>query len=487
MLHQVNLYDLQLLLKRPRPCSFDGCESEASRPIKRHRQQPSIAAAPNHPLDRSSRPSRSEPAPLTPPESSQYLNKSCFRDKVPLPETSTNCHIEAWLEGVRPRRNSLPCRREYEDSDTDIEQRPSARRNSCPPRTENSGPDIGKGQRPLMTVLQQMSRSDSRKQNLGAGSVSSARSSSESTSHADYRKILRNNGVHIDYTGVRIPEELRGFLDLHILKERSTKLSAEAISRAVETALKTADDPEYNIYNLTNTAMFPIKRPDIGCGGNTPWLSDALPRNTIYPASLAAPKADIHLGYLTDQDSDWQVAENAVIDHRVAKRLTQPAKGNCFPFCLFELKSEAMGSNLWQAENQAAGGGASCVNIMCWLFREAYGSDVQSVIDTIAFSVCVTHRLTVFNVHFYMPKEKKHYMSRIATCDPLCQVEKSSHLVENILEHCLGERQRKVREALARLYPFPEHWKNSRPASAMEWQDSTTDVGDASNKHQRTE
>ncbi|KAL9037058.1 MAG: hypothetical protein Q9214_005863, partial [Letrouitia sp. 1 TL-2023] len=157
--------------------------------------------------------------------------------------------------------------------------------------------------------------SQSQRQSAGGGSVASGRSSRPSTSYADYRKILRNNGIEIDDIGEKIPADLRRFLDAHILKERSSKLSPEAISAAVETAISMEDSPEANVYSLADTALLPIKRPSIGRGGNTPWCSDGLPRNEVYPYPPATPKPDIHVGYLTDRASRWKVEENAVIDH----------------------------------------------------------------------------------------------------------------------------------------------------------------------------
>ncbi|KAL9059437.1 MAG: hypothetical protein Q9162_001135 [Coniocarpon cinnabarinum] len=327
----------------------------------------------------------------------------------------------------------------------------------------------GEGQRPLLKVLQEMSHSQ--RQSSARESVASGRNSRLGTSHSNYRRVLRNNGVHIDHTGEKIPPELRSFLDSDILKERSLCLSSEEITEAIKTAVEVADSPEGNVYDLTNTALLPIKRSDVGRGGNTPWYPDGLPRRRIYDTPLAPSKADVHCGYPTDQRSTWKIEENAVIDHQVARRLTQPAKGNCFPFLVFEMKSEAMGSNHWQAENQAAGSGACSVNATRWLFREAYGVEDHSV----AFSACVTHRLVLFHVHFYSAAEQKNYMSWITNFDTMRQVQQCNHLVQNILDYGLRARQTKIRNALALLHPIPDHWKSSRPASVMNSQNLGAD------------
>ena len=494
MLARVDSTELQPLLKRRRLQSDDGHNSASPPLTKRRQQQPPTTPTPKPSLERAPPSSRPPAAPLTPPDSSKLATKRKSEDNNSVPNLPNKRRIEEWLYTTRSRRKSWSLGGEPEETGIGKEkgQYGSAGRRSCPPQLQFEDPDPNNRQRPLLEVLQEMSQS--RKQSFGAASVASGRSSRPPpTSHADYRKVLRNNGVLIDHKGEKIPQELRDFLGSHILKERSSKLSGEAIAEVVEVAVKLADSPEGNVYNLADTAMLPIKRLD-GRGGNTPWYSDGLPRNPIYPIPIAAPKPDIHLGYSTDHTSNWQIEENAVIDHPAARRLTQPAKGNCFPFFNFELKSEAMGGNLWQAENQAAGSGSSCVNTMRWLYGEANPGKIQSTVDSIAFTACFTHRLVNFYVHFYMPDKDQHYMARLASCDPLCklQIQKSNHLVENILEHCLGDRQKKTREALALLYPFPEHWKSSRPASVMESQNSAAGDDDiagdhVSNKSRRTE
>ncbi|KAK2595529.1 hypothetical protein QQS21_006757 [Conoideocrella luteorostrata] len=468
MLPQVDNSRPQGLFKGSRSHSFDGRDSEGPRSTKRHRQRPPTTRTLGRSHENVSPPSHPQAAPLTPPPESAKFED----DKS---------------EGSRPRRKSCPYGPELkEDPDTVQRHWAFARRGSCPPRLGIRDSDTDKGQRPLLEVLQELSQAESQRRSLGAGSISSARGLRPPTSHADYRKTLYNNGVWIDHRGVKIPKELRTFLDSHILKERSLKLSAEAIAEVAETAVGMADGPESNVYDFAHTAMLPIKHRGVGRGGNTPSYPDGLPRNKMFTLPIAAPKPDIHLGYPITLSSDWTNEERAVIDHPVARRLTQPAKGNCFPFFSFELKSEAMGGNLWQAENQAAGSGACCVNSTCWLYREAHPSEVQPIVDSIAFSACASHRLVVFHVHFYLHEENRYYMSQIAAYDPLRQVQESNHLVESIIEHCLGERQTKIRKALALLYPFPDHWKNSRPASGVDSLYSAAGQDDTSNKSQRT-
>ncbi|MCJ1359644.1 MAG: hypothetical protein MMC33_009646 [Icmadophila ericetorum] len=272
-------------------------------------------------------------------------------------------------EVVNPTCDPAPKNRRIEDW---LAKSPPACATSCPPRLEGSDQHMtfdpgqqaeqgeeGEEKQTLLEALQEMSQT---RQSLGGKSVASGRSSRPASSHADYRKTLHNNGIFIDHTGEKIPPELRTFLDSDILKERSTDLPPEAIAEAVKTAVEIADSPKGNVYDLTDTATLPIKRSDVGRGDNATWYAVGLPRIEACEPPLATPKADVHCGYPTGQRSTWKVEENAVIDHQAARRLTQPAKGNCFPFLVCEMKSEAMGRTPWHAENQTASSAACYIN-----------------------------------------------------------------------------------------------------------------------------
>ena len=357
-----------------------------------------------------------------------------------------------------------------------LEKQPSTRANSCPPQLApdcTPALDPGEGQRPLLDVLQEMSHPEI--QRLRRGSVTSSRNSQSPTSHPDYRSILYGNGVRIDDTGSKMPRELREFVELEILKERSPPLSAEAIAEAVNMAVELANSPEGTLHHLVGTAVLPIKHSYVGRGSGTPWCTFGLPRKDTYVNPLAQPKPDLHCGYPAGGRSTWTVEEMAVIDHAQARPATQPARGNCLPFLIVEMKSEAMGRTLWQAENQVAGGGACCVNGMRWLFREAYSSKEPPVVDSIAFSACVSHRLVVVHVHHYSVEDDLYHMSSIGSFSTTREVQKCNSVIRNILDYGLGTRQRKVRDAVRQLYPFPEHWKQIQCASFMESQTLDTD------------
>ncbi|KAN0068956.1 hypothetical protein V8E54_013125 [Elaphomyces granulatus] len=99
-----------------------------------------------------------------------------------------------------------------------------------------------------------------------------------------------------------------------------------------------AESTEASVSGLMRTGIFPLRFP-----------------------ALSAPKPDLDYGYATGQSSDWSCEENTIADHEFARPYTQPARGNKFPFFVFELKSEATGGTWWHAENQAAGSGTCCV------------------------------------------------------------------------------------------------------------------------------
>ena len=265
-------------------------------------------------------------------------------------------------------------------------------------------------------------------------------------------------------------------MDLDILKKRTSIVSPEAIAATVNTAVSLADSAEGKIYNLVGTAMIPVKLDDIGVGGNTPWSAEGLSRSTQYSKSLATPKPDVHIGYPTDTQSTWTIKENAVVDHRAAMPYTRPTRSNCFPFLVLELKSEAAGGTLWQAENQAAGSGSHCVKSMRCFLRETYPSKAPSILDTVAFTIAVTHREAIYHIHFYSEEEDTFYMSWIGTFSSLrgIDIQRSNDVTESILEHGLGTRQQKIRSALGDMWPCLERWKRSRPASVLDPQADST-------------
>ena len=457
---------MPLDIHSPRPLKRSLDEDCESVPPNKRQHLPPTPPIYNHGPDKPDPSRRPQSIARTLPGTAEPYVRA-FEDYKPACDPATTRRIDDWLvESLSERSSSAPP--------------------SLPAGDTHATIKLDEYQGPTFTAIQEMSQSQ--RQGAGPDSGTSVQSSRAGTSSRIYPSILYYNGVRMDYTGEKIPQVLRDLLDSAIFhKNRSSRLSPKEIADIVTTVLDIANDPEDKVYELINTAMFPIRRRNIGQGGDTPWYNDALPRKALYPNPLATPKPDIHCGYSisTNPEPFWSLEEKAVIDHPTVRRLSQPANGNCYPFFVLELKSEATGGTLLHAERQAAGSGASCVNSIRWLLKEAYPSQIPSIIDSIAFSACVTHRETVLHVHFYNPEDELHYMSWIATFESLRNAQGCSHVVENILDLCLGARQAKVRQALAQLVPFPKHWKTSRPASAQASLVADEETG--SKKSQRTE
>lgn len=376
-----------------------------------------------------------------------------------LPLSSTSSRVNDWLSKV-PYPGSSPITRSI--------SHPS----SAPPHF--SGLEAPEAidthtYQPKLEANIQMSQLQ--RHSPGQGSVASVQSSRISTSRSFYRWVIFSNGIRMDRTGAKIPKELREFVNTKILSGRTSPPLPEAsVREIVKMAVDIADGAESNVWDLINTPMFPVKRREIGRGGNTEWSSDALPNDPRYLRALCAPKPDLHYGYSTGRKSDWTVKEKSVTDHPVAFPYARPARGNRFPFLAIEVKSEAMGGTLWHAENQAAGTGAHCVNAMRWLLGQAYPSATYSTTDSIAFTAAVTNTEVVFYIHYYSEEHHRFYMSHLANFLSVrsADIQGCHDLVKNIIEYGLTTRQRKTRDALEKLVPFPEDWETSRPGRTMD-------------------
>ncbi|KAL9584224.1 MAG: hypothetical protein Q9212_002253 [Teloschistes hypoglaucus] len=426
----------------------DYCAPES--PIKRVRLPPTPATAGDS-IDKPLPPNPQSNAP-TPPPTTQSNTQSPYGPDA-VCESPHTLRICDWLATVPlPRPNSVP----------------PHHRGSAPPNFANTESliDWADYQKPTFAAMQQMSALHG--ESVGKGSDSTNRSSRLGTDNPRYLRILHVNRVRIDLTGEKIPKELRSFIDTHILKQRLSQLSPIEVAEVVECVLGIANNVENDVYNLVNTPMFPIRRLGMRRGGNMPWYNDGLPKGTLSTTPLSIPKPDIHCGYPPTEsyaELFWSDEEGEVIGHDTLRRLAAPTTSNCFPLFLLELKSEANHGTLLHAERQAAGSGGYCVNTMRTLLGEASKASQTpppTITDSIAFSASITHRQAIIYVHWYNPEEDLHYMSWIAEFGSLRNSQGCSHVVENILDHCLGARQTKVRQALKRLYPLPSYWKSAR-------------------------
>lgn len=294
--------------------------------------------------------------------------------------------------------------------------------------------------------------------------VQGSQSGRPGTSNPLYRDTLYNNFITMDFSGRQLPQELRDYTDEHILKRRmSPQLEDDVTSKIIDIAEELADSSEGPIYKFLRTPMFPTDHTGIAEGGNTPWNTIALPSNPDYEYNLAAPKPDAYFGYSRGQQSGWSTSQYNVISQPKARPYTQPARGNTFPFLVFELKSEAAGGTLYAAENQAAGSGSHSVNALSWLLQQAQKSglsDVDLMKDTVSFSFVISHREAVVYIHWQSIENKRFYMSLLKSYSTFVpdEIRACNNVVKNIVENALGARKTKIGNALLALFPIPEHW-----------------------------
>lgn len=367
------------------------------------------------------------------------------------PQLTINSPVDAWISTVSntdPRPSSPP----------------SNRPSTCPATL-----DISKQKHtpPSLEAIKQVSQQlPQYGENVGTYSGDS-QSGKPSTSHPLYRGTLFNNFVSLDYSGRRIPQELRTFADTKILKQReSPQLEDEAVSKVIDTAEELADSTEGPTAKLIRTDMFPFERPGLAEGGNSTWSTTPLPNNPEYQYNISAPKPDTHFGYPTNQRSGWSYAQSNAITHPVARSYAQPARGNTFPFLMVEMKSEVTRGTLYVAENQAAGSGSHSVNALLWLLQEAGTYDNSSLTDRIAFTITMSHREAIIYIHWYSDDDRRYYMSFLRSYSTVFppDIRGCNNTVKNIIDHGLGDRKTAIGRALNALFPFPQHWKQVRPA-----------------------
>ena len=143
-----------------------------------------------------------------------------------------------------------------------------------------------------------------------------------------------------------MPREIRDLMDERILQGRSSPaLSDEEVHEVIRQSLALADGGGTEVSILLATEMFPVRYSDIEKGSNTIWRTDALPYDSRYGQSLAAPKPDAFFGYPRISESVWTEDENVIVQHPMAIPYIQPARGGKFPFLTFEIESEVTGEH----------------------------------------------------------------------------------------------------------------------------------------------
>ena len=320
-------------------------------------------------------------------------------------------------------------------------------------------------------------------------------SSRMKTDDPHYPKTIYSNGIIVDRSGTKMPKDVRAFVEEHIVnKPRSSPpLPQEELKRVITVSDQVANSSEGAVYDIVNTAMFPIMQDGVVGGGDTPFSSEPLPSRPEAFYELAVPRPDRHYGYPTGQNGDFSRPQNDVLDHPYMKKYSQPTSDCAFPFLIIEIKSEAKGGTLWHAENQAAGSGSHCVNAMAYLIHQAEqlqtrefdpiknlkrGADLKDSISrdgshqdstadatkALAFSICLTARNVMLYVHSYSSTRQEYLMSLVSSFLPskIKDIQECRNQVKNILDFALQVRRKRISEALDALYPFPPSWPSKR-------------------------
>ncbi|EEH17196.1 hypothetical protein PABG_07283 [Paracoccidioides brasiliensis Pb03] len=301
-------------------------------------------------------------------------------------------------------------------------------------------------------------------------SVASSSHTKLSISDPLYRVAVHRNGITLDLTGRAIAEEpdIKELLNTYVLKPRegSPPLSDEETNEVVMVAGDLMNYGEGKLMNIIHTRAFPVRRLGVIEGANLLWTTEPLPMNPEYLYHLAAPKPDRHYGYAHESEICWKDEEMNVICHRTAQPYTQPTRENILPFLALEFKAEATGGTLYCAENQCAGSGTHSVASQRWFLKQAFPSQDPATTDAVAFVGTVSSRMAVFYIVWYSNIKARYIMSKIKAISLMeaLDIQPCRDLVNNIMDYGMGQRLRRIREALAKLHPIPPHWDEISPS-----------------------
>ena len=322
-----------------------------------------------------------------------------------------------------------------------------------------------------MDSIQSKNDKDTASQTTNKSNVTTIKPSS-----SKYRSVLEYNHVEIDPTGLKMSPDIKDLVDKHILKQRSSPpLSQDILNNTVTSMNQWGSSTENVVNNFMSSAMFPVTRPNLGHGGNSPWPRAALPYDPDYGYGISAPKPDYHIGYAVGKKSGFSARQAHVLDHPQAQKYTQPGTGNILPFITVELKSEATGGTLFHAENQAAGSGTYSVRAMEWLLDQAKAE--SKPVDSVAFSIAATGRLVVLSIHWFSPEDKTYYMSYVKsfTTTDKEHVQACHSTVKNIVDWAVDDRHDKLKTTLQTLFPYTNQW-SKRSSFAAELEDENNKV-----------
>ena len=107
------------------------------------------------------------------------------------------------------------------------------------------------------------------------------------------------------------------------------------------------------------------------------------------------------------------------------------------------------------------------MNALLWLLQEDGTYDSSSLTDTIAFTITMSHRETIFYLYWYFEADRRYYMSFLEFYSSVKakDIRACNNTIKNIIDYGLGARRTAISTALEALFPFSQHWKQARPPS----------------------
>lgn len=139
----------------------------------------------------------------------------------------------------------------------------------------------------------------------------------------------------------------------------------------------------------------------------------------------------------------------------------QPISTSYLPFFIIEFKSCTRHGSTWATENQAAAGGATCVNSLEKLFS-VIDKD-SSAIDSISFSCIMNERSAAFWMHYCDKERGKFFGVEIQHfyMEKANEIKATRNSIKNIVGWAIKERLPSVMNKLSQFQPIfvNEHGK----------------------------
>ena len=282
---------------------------------------------------------------------------------------------------------------------------------------------------------------------------------------------LEANGVHLTYL-----EAPRDILDevSRILEGNDQSTERKTVAEIEKLICGLISVPEEHIKKQLEPALFPspasLDASETLCMNlGMPFSTKSIPEVKTFDGfgpprpPITNPKPDVLYGYCKGALTKNQWDADTVIESNLGRQVSETSSGNFWGFLVVEVKSQATGCNVFQASNQAAGGGSTCTNATHQLLQLA--SELRSNanketedppvtrMESITFSIAMDQETASLFVN-YLGEPEEFYVHRVRTYvlhRPNEFMTLKGH-VERILDWGLDQRLKRVREALDSIY-----------------------------------